>query len=528
MAVSLNTLRQRIRSEIRAEHKNNTVLSSALNATDTSALVTIGEGDRISAGDLLEVESEVLRVRENPMPTTFLNSALNSTDTYMQVDSVSDLSAGYNLRIGDELMLVTATSASVYLSAERAIRDTGASEHDDNASVYNPDALLIDRGMQGTSGVSHAASTQVDVVDVWTGTEIDQSIQDAVRYMVPYFYEDYKTYTKEFGTTTTNSRLGDFNTAANVAAFSATEDAVTPTHETTSYQTENGAMNIGLDASQSANTYGTYTAGLSNAVNATSADYLNFWFYAEELRNPDTDVEYFNINMLELKVGNDGSNQYQTLIPRAEISEGWNMISVPYKNGVQTGSVVNSAIDYVELTVYENEFAPADIALGDLKVGHMDLAPYPMTNSAAKIDLPKHVEYIANARTYSNGSYDDIQDFQVRGNDGAYNMQFTTAPTQGQALELLGAKRYEFDDDNNLNIPEYMEEFIVTYSSRALIENRMPDLLRYDKYSSKTEREDGTRLDYIRNHNLYTQRITDFLDHHAKSLDAQKIDFGQR
>lgn len=357
MAITKNTLLERIKNELDSDYKNYTTLASALNSSDTSALVALTEGDRVSAGDEIEIGNEVMLVRENPMQATYLASALNATDTYTQVDSVSDLSAGYYIKVDNELMRVTATSASVYVSAERGVLGSNNTSHRDNVAVYNPDALLLTRGYQGSTAASAASGATVSVVDVWNAQELDKAVNESVYSMWNDFYQDYQV-----------------DTIASAYAVATSQ--------------------------------GNFTAALP------------------------TGVEY----------------------------------------------------------------------IGKVKV---------TDNSGA-------------VQGY-------VTDFNVRqgASDGAYVLEVNEVVNSGYYLWPYGAQRYAFDGSDNLDIPAYLEEYVVKYSVMNLIEKRLPDLLRYEKYSAKTGREDGTRLDYLRVLDNYRSRVSAIVQNHGKSLDAQELNFGQ-
>lgn len=355
MATTKGELSTRIKNELASNYKDFTTLASALNASDTSALVS--DGTKISGGDKIEIGNEVLLVRENPMLTTYLASALNSTDTYTQVDTTTNLSAGYYMKVDNEVLLISAFSASVYVTAERGALGTNPTSHKNNVPVYNPNAILVTRGYQGSTAASAANATQINVVDVWSNTDVNQAIDDAVDSMWPDFYQDYQVTT--------------------IASA--------------------------------------FVAGTSEG--------------------------YFTASM------------------------------------------------------------------------------------------PTGVEYIGKIMVTDNSGDPQryVTDFNLRqgSSDGAYLLEVNETVSSGDYLWPYGAQRYAFDGNNSLLCPTYLEEYLVKYASMNLIEQRLPDLLRYEKYSAKTGREDGTRLDYLRILDQFRSRVSTLVNNHGKSLDAQEMDFGQ-
>lgn len=357
MSVSLTTLIQRVKNGLHANYKDSTTLASSMAVADTTALVALKTGERLSQADLLEVGSELMFVGEAPMLATHLNSALNATDTYGVIGNTTNIGVSSRLRIGSETLLVTAVSASNWFSATRGTFDTAAVSHDNFTSVYNLDQIRVTRGYQGTTAASASVNSAVNVVDVWSQTEITNAINNAVDYMRPYFYQDY--------------------------------------------QTQSFASAIAVNSSQ---THFTAT-------------------------------------------------------------------------------------------------------------------------------LPQYVDYIAGVKAYNNsGTFQrDIVDFSFRQGLSAdvYTLEVNCTVNSGEYLYPYGAQRYAFDNSSNLAVPSYLEEFVVMYASRKLIEDRMPDILRFDRYSAKLNKEVGSKPDYTNTLSNYTNRLSDIIQHHAKPLDAQMIDFGQ-
>ena len=526
MSVSKATLQQRIKNELQTNYKNFTTLASAMAATGNSALVAVNEGNRLSAGDLLEVENEVFLVRENPMLMTYTSTALNATDTYFTVDSVTNLSAGYAINIDSETLAVTVVSASTFVSATRGEYGTQAASHSINTPVYNPDAISITRAYQGTTAATHASGVTVNVVDLWTLTDIDRSMLNAIRYLYPTIYKDYRTDIRTWGQTTSDFRLGDDNDSTYVAQWSAKEDAIAPVISTDT-KDGSGAMALGLTVGQSATTYGEYDILMPTAINTLSADFVNFNFHIEDLTDSSGD-KIFARNMLGVRVGNTSAAYYEYFVPEADLREGDNVVSIPFKNGALSGTVSLSSIAYANFRVYENPYNPTSVASGNLLLDGLEVAAYPRMNTIGRIELPKYVESVGKVRSFDNSgdTYKDIFDFNIRGSDGVFQLEMNGNQSLGHPLELYGEKRYELDSGDNLDIPEYLEQYLVMYATRDLIRQRMPELLRFDKYSAKTQKETGTRLDYIRQLSMYDQYIANFLTNHAKSKEPQELDFG--
>lgn len=145
--------------------------------------------------------------------------------------------------------------------------------------------------------------------------------------------------------------------------------------------------------------------------------------------------------------------------------------------------------------------------------------------------MPSYVEYVGKIKVTDNSGVfqRSLVDFNLRqgGSDGAYVLEVNEIVNSGEYLWPYGAQRYEFDSSSVLNVPAYLEEFVTLYASKKLIEERLPEFVRFDKYSTRLNKEQGSRPDYSNILANYTQRISDILSHNAKSLDAQDIDFGQ-
>ena len=358
MAIAYSSLVQRVRTEIRANFKDSVTLASSMASGDTTAVLSLGLGPRVSEKDLLEANSELMLVEEAPLHLTYINSELNSTDTYMLVDSTSNIVVSSVLKLDSELLSVTALSANFYFSAERGVNGSNAVSHNNNAPLYNQDVIRVVRGYQGTSAVTQpSATTTVNIVDVWSTNEISNALSAAVNYMWPYMYQDYQP-----------------TVLASALAVNSSQ-----TH---------------------------FTASLPTGVES----------------------------------------------------------------------------------------------VGKIKV------------------------------TDVSGTYQrDLVTFNVRqGNtDGAHILEVNEVVNSGEYLWPRGAQRYAFDSSSVLNVPTYLEEFVTVYAAKKLIEDRLPEFVRYDKYSAKLGREQGSRPDYTNLLTTYTQKISDILSHNTKTFDSHEIDFGQ-
>lgn len=534
MATTLAELVTRTRFRLKDEYKNYTVVASAFNSTVNSALFRLGDHMKFKNGDIIEVDDEVIKIIENPMEFAILNSALDEDDTYFRIGPTANsamVGVGTHLMLDDEMLEVTVLSAAsdyVYLTGTRGILGTVAVAHDANIPVSNPDMVELIRGYAGSSAAFHSATVTVNVVDTYTAFEIEQALREAAYNLKSYTYESYFTDTRK-----PESIVGNTNTAAGVSQWTATQDAVTPVLVTGSdVQEGNGAIGLGLTVAQSAATYGLYENLLSTAIDATDHEYLNLKFVVKDLQDTN-DVDVFSQTILELYVGTNSSNYYNNKVSLADIAEGTNQISVPFKRGTVVGTpslIVHSSIQYFGIKINENANNATNVAVSDIVVDDIKLSPFPYTNSSQRLDLPKDVFHVGqiDMLTGSRTGRVPLKNFRTVGNDDEFSVYFDTAMDQGNPLEIHGSKMYDFDATDALNIPEALEEFMALYATKQVLEARMPLEMRFDKYSSKTNRENATMLDYQRAKREYEASLAQIKGEMRKPLPALRIDFGQR
>lgn len=532
MSITKATLLQRVRNKLKDNYRDRVTLVDDISSSDTEMRFTVNEGgERLSGADLLSIGSEVVRIDENPLKVTALADELTNATTAFTVDSAADLSAGYVLQIDNEKITLTVVNTGTgAVTAERATYDTIATEHAVNASVYDMNAARVERGYMGSTAASAAGGSTVNIVDVWTDLEIERALDDGIGYLNPDFFEEYFTDVFRAPAANANTKFGSDDTAAQVSEWTASLDAVTPALNTTTYKYGTGSIGLGIDASASNSAQATYAISLSDPVNAASADFFNMDFYVKELKD-SSDIDIYAANIMSVKIGTNEFNYYETFISRYDVESGTNTISFPMFRGTKEGTIESSehsALSYCEINIYENPYNASDVASGDITIENLHVTPYPYTNSSQRVSLPKNVYYVGNVDMVENGNKKAIKDFKVVGNDENNDIIFEHGMKQGVPLEIQGARRYYFDDSNTVNIPERLEDFLVIYSAKQLMDGRLPLRMRFDKYSAKEAKENSTQLDHIRINREYQTALNDLKLNHGQALPSKRIDFGQR
>jgi hypothetical protein len=531
MSTTLSELVNRTRFRLRDSYKNYTTLASALNATANSAAFAIGEHDKHKAGDLIEIGDEVLKIVSSPSQFAVLNSALNASDSYFQLASVNSslIAALTHILIDDEMVEVSALSAGtnfVYLSATRGILATEKVAHNAYVPVYNPDVATVVRGFNGSSAYAHTSASTVYIDDTYTDYEIKKSLRDAAHNLKTYTFESYFTDTKW-----PESYVGGSNTAAQVAGWTATQDATAPILVTSSFQEGNGSIGLGLSVSQSAATYGLYEQ-ITSAIDTTDLEYFNMKLNITALQDSNN-INIFSNKFMEIGIGLNSANYYNSVVSLADVAAGVNQISNPFKRGTVVGtesSIAQSAITYFALKINEAPHNPTSVTAGNITIDDIKLSKAPYTNSANRIDLPRDVYQVGQMDVVSNGGATrvPIKNFRVVGNDNKYTLYIDRNVSQGDKVELHGAKMYDFDSTDALNIPESLEEFMSLYATKQLMESRMPLDMRFDKFSARINKENATLLDYVRIKREYEASLAQIKAEQRKPVPALRIDFGQR
>jgi len=116
----------------------------------------------LSAGQLLRIEDEVVRVKSFPASSTLAHS-VSATDTVLPLEAVADFRAGTVVQAEEELMRVVAVDAEAQtITVERGVEGTTPAPHKRGVTVQDPsNEIVVERGVFGTEAAPHSAGTQV-------------------------------------------------------------------------------------------------------------------------------------------------------------------------------------------------------------------------------------------------------------------------------------------------------------------------------------------------------------------------------
>lgn len=141
-------------------------LNGALPDASGTALA-ITDGSRIDVGHSLLVESEQLFVSARGdadlAQDTSGDITASLTDTTFTLDGAPTdaLAVGEVLRVGSERMRVESITSTTVFEMERAIEGSTLAAHSNNADVFIERSYTIVRGVNGTTGASHADDTAI-------------------------------------------------------------------------------------------------------------------------------------------------------------------------------------------------------------------------------------------------------------------------------------------------------------------------------------------------------------------------------
>lgn len=119
------------------------------------------------------------------------------------------------------------------------------------------------------------------------------------------------------------------------------DDAVTISTEASDQRRGAGAVQFDIDVSASVNNYATVSNSTFTQVDITNyKSYLTAWVYF-----PAGGLSSFT--SIEVKLGSDSSNYYSWTITAAQlVTTGWRFLKLDFDDATETGTVVDTAIDY--------------------------------------------------------------------------------------------------------------------------------------------------------------------------------------
>jgi len=410
-------------------------------------------------------------------------TGISSSDTSVVVDDGTKFNKGDLIDVESETMLITNVSTNT---------------------------LTVIRGHQGTTAATHADDTIVYRVNYWSQAEINEAIESAFEELHDQIYNEYKN---DFKGQSNRRQIDDCDTAN----WAEANDAIAETVDTANQQEGSGCLNLGATYSAG---YATYSKAITS-FDITNYEYLCFWFYVKE-KLDTSDNPYLAENAIEIKLGNDSSN-YETLtVGRDELSAGsWNLLVLNLQDVTTTGTLVKTAIDYLAIKINVAQ----TITLGDIKIDEIFLTTYPITTNKLEYRLPTGVFWVNEIRIFESEdsiNYARLDAWKQDGNYLILNKEAVLRTKEGTLfnsvgttshypLQILGNKKLTVptSDSTTIDLDETKGQLIVLGASIQLIENMFAEKIRFDKYSTKVERQGGSVLDLVRTENQIRSRYNE-------------------
>jgi len=149
-----------------AETRSAGTVGSGLSSDATATTMVCSNGAAIDVGDTLLIESEQIFVSDRTNAAEpnadLLDGALTATKSQVAVtvDSGSRYSAGEIILVDSEKMRVVSITGNV-LTVERAVDASVLAAHNNNEAVHVFRSLTIERGVNGTTAATHANATAI-------------------------------------------------------------------------------------------------------------------------------------------------------------------------------------------------------------------------------------------------------------------------------------------------------------------------------------------------------------------------------
>src|SRR3990167_6487134 len=158
----------------------------------------------------------------------------------------------------------------------------------------------------------------------------------------------------DIGTSTTVHEANDFDSNGTWEADATNSDALNVTTDSVVYQESSGSVKFDADVSQSANNRVTVTNDDMTAIDLsayTRTGIIRFWLYIPDVTNDTSKY----VTSVEFRWGSDSSNYWSLTVDKpansAVFQDRWNLLQFDWKDATETGSVTETAIDYLEVTV---------------------------------------------------------------------------------------------------------------------------------------------------------------------------------
>src|SRR3990167_8843588 len=158
----------------------------------------------------------------------------------------------------------------------------------------------------------------------------------------------------DIGTSTTVHEANDFDSNGTWEADATNSDALNVTTDSVVYQESSGSVKFDADVSQSSNNRVTVTNDDMTAIDLsayTRTGIIRFWLYVPDVTNDTSKY----VTTVEFRWGSSSSNYWSLTVDKpansAVFQDRWNLLQFDWRDATETGTVDETAIDYLELTV---------------------------------------------------------------------------------------------------------------------------------------------------------------------------------
>tara|TARA_Y100000310_G_scaffold342169_1_gene444087 strand:+ start:2729 stop:4282 length:1554 start_codon:yes stop_codon:yes gene_type:complete len=493
-------------------------LAAAFSSSDVVATLT--DGQRFKKGDIVEINSEAMEAIVAPNLSAYLSADLTSSATNFGIDSGHGIAVNDLIKIGDELLIATATAAS-NITATRGEQGTDAADHDDNDPVFIVNDIKFKRAIRGTTIADHSSADNVDVKNLFTTQEIEDEIKNALKDLYPDVAIDFKVDPK-------TDQMILLNVVDDASVWTESSDATAPTDDTSDKKSGTGSVNLG--STFSAGT-AIYTLDAFSAIDASDMNYLNIFIKMPD-RVDANDLPFLDNDAVLIDLGVDSSNFKQATIKRSELVENtWVLTVTALKDfATNTGTTDFTALTHLALTFNEK----ISITLGDLKIDKIWFSKFPYASQKLVYKLPTRVFDIDTVKFYKSEeseSFQEVANWQVLGKAGDANLIFDEIPDEfkGWPMYISGKKAADIPSSNatTLDIDETQEELVELQAGINLLESQIQQIAQSDKLSTTIQDSTSSFIDNWRVLNQWKDRLKDLKSKLSTDGKAVNIDWSR-
>ena len=177
----------------------------------------------------------------------------------------------------------------------------------------------------------------------------------------------------DIGTSTTLHQASDHDANGTWAVDATNSDAVSIGTDTVIYIKNSGSIKFDADVSQSSNNRVTISVSDMTAVDISAyqnTGIIRFWLYIPEV----TDDTSMYVTSVEFRWGSSSTVYWSQTVARpannALFQDRWNMLEFNWRDATETGSVTETAINYLLVTVNYAAGQPDDIGfrINDIRI----------------------------------------------------------------------------------------------------------------------------------------------------------------